>query len=67
MRIEGLETLYYLDNLLQKQRFTEQGVSLTFESEVDRIYTDCNNVVAVRDHYKKRTVIITKDGLPDIG
>ncbi|KOM27125.1 hypothetical protein LR48_Vigan401s003500 [Vigna angularis] len=66
VRIEGLETQYYLDNLLQKQQFTEQGASLTFESEVDRIYTDCNNVVAVRDHYKKRTVVIRKDGLPDI-
>ncbi|BAU00619.1 hypothetical protein VIGAN_10222800 [Vigna angularis var. angularis] len=66
VRIEGLDTQYYLDNLLQKQQFTEQGASLTFESEVDRIYTDCNNVVAVRDHYKKRTVVIRKDGLPDI-
>lgn len=34
MRIEGLETLDYLDNLCEKQRFTEQGDALTFESEV---------------------------------
>ena len=34
VRIEGLETLDYLDNLFQKGRFTEQGDAITFESEV---------------------------------
>ncbi|XP_021890990.1 putative glucose-6-phosphate 1-epimerase isoform X2 [Carica papaya] len=34
VRVEGLETLDYLDNLLQKEHFTEQGDALTFESEV---------------------------------
>lgn len=34
MRIEGLETLDFLDNLCQKERFTEQGDAITFESEV---------------------------------
>lgn len=34
MRIEGLETLDYLDNLCRKERFTEQGDAITFESEV---------------------------------
>lgn len=34
VRVEGLETLDYLDNLFQKERFTEQGDALTFESEV---------------------------------
>ncbi|KAK7406071.1 hypothetical protein VNO78_07688 [Psophocarpus tetragonolobus] len=66
VRIEGLETLDYLDNLIQKQRFTEQGDSLTFESEVDRVYLDSNNMVAVLDHGKKRTLVIKKEGLPDV-
>ncbi|KAJ4823118.1 hypothetical protein Tsubulata_046605, partial [Turnera subulata] len=35
VRIEGLETLDYLDNLHQRERFTEQGDALTFESEVN--------------------------------
>ena len=35
VRIEGLETLDYLDNLCQKERFTEQGDAITFESEVN--------------------------------
>lgn len=35
VRIEGLETLDYLDNLCQRERFTEQGDALTFESEVN--------------------------------
>lgn len=34
VRIEGLETLDYLDNLCQRERFTEQGDAITFESEV---------------------------------
>lgn len=37
MRVEGLETLDYLDNLFQKERFTEQGDALTFESEVRQL------------------------------
>lgn len=34
VRVEGLETLDYLDNLHHKERFTEQGDALTFETEV---------------------------------
>ncbi|KAG0490580.1 hypothetical protein HPP92_007443 [Vanilla planifolia] len=53
IRIEGLETLDYLDNLKQRQRFTEQGDAITFESEVDRIYLGTPNVVAILDHEKE--------------
>lgn len=35
VRVEGLETLDYLDNLCQRERFTEQGDAITFESEVN--------------------------------
>lgn len=35
MRIEGLETLDYIDNLCGRERFTEQGDAMTFESEVN--------------------------------
>ncbi|CAI9101182.1 OLC1v1038444C1 [Oldenlandia corymbosa var. corymbosa] len=66
VRIEGLETLDYLDNLCQRERFTEQGDALTFESEVDRVYLNCPSCVAVLDHEKKRTFVIRKEGLPDI-
>lgn len=38
VRVEGLEVLDYLDNLHDKQRFTEQGDALTFESEVKANY-----------------------------
>jgi glucose-6-phosphate 1-epimerase len=38
VRIEGLETLDYLDNLSQRERFTEQGDAITFESEVNFHY-----------------------------
>lgn len=34
VRIEGLETIDFLDNLQDRQRFTEQGDAITFESEV---------------------------------
>ncbi|OIW17204.1 hypothetical protein TanjilG_02493 [Lupinus angustifolius] len=66
IRIEGLETLDYLDNLSQKRRITEQGDAITFESEVDRVYLSSPNVIAVLDHERKRTFLIRKEGLPDV-
>ncbi|KAJ4954881.1 hypothetical protein NE237_011664 [Protea cynaroides] len=66
VRVEGLETLDYLDNLCQRKRFTEQGDAITFESQVDRVYLSSPNLVAVLDHEKKRTFVIRKDGLPDV-
>ncbi|KAJ7945006.1 Glucose-6-phosphate 1-epimerase [Quillaja saponaria] len=66
VRVEGLETLDFLDNLCQKERFTEQGDALTFESEVDRVYLSSPNTIAVLDHKKKRTFFIRKEGLPDV-
>lgn len=66
VRIEGLETLDYLDNLCHRERFTEQGDAITFESEMDRVYLTCPNVIAVLDHEKKRTYVIRKEGLPDV-
>ncbi|KAI4318339.1 hypothetical protein MLD38_032061 [Melastoma candidum] len=66
VRVEGLETLDYLDNLCHKERFTEQGDALTFESEIYRVYLGSTGTVAVFDHERKRTIIIKKAGLPDI-
>ncbi|KAJ4728169.1 Glucose-6-phosphate 1-epimerase [Melia azedarach] len=66
VRIEGLETLDYLDNLCQRERFTEQGDALTFESEVDRVYLRCPSVIAVLDHERKRTFVLKKEGLSDV-
>lgn len=34
MRVEGLETLDYLDNLMHRERFTEQADAITFDGEV---------------------------------
>ncbi|CAN6443847.1 unnamed protein product [Victoria cruziana] len=65
VRIEGLETVDYLDNLCQRERFTEQGDAITFENEMDRVYLGTPNVIAVLDHEKKRTFVIRKEGLPD--
>lgn len=66
VRVEGLETLDYLDNLCNRERFTEQGDALTFESEVDRVYLSSSDVIAVFDHEKKRILVIRKEGLPDV-
>lgn len=66
VRIEGLETLDYLDNLCRRERFTEQGDAITFESEVDRIYLSSPNCIAILDHERKRTYVIRKEGLPDM-
>ncbi|XP_016452913.2 putative glucose-6-phosphate 1-epimerase [Nicotiana tabacum] len=66
VRVEGLETLDYLDNLCNRERFTEQGDALTFETEVDRVYLSSSDVIAIFDHEKKRTFVIKREGLPDV-
>lgn len=65
VRVEGLETLDYLDNLKNEERFTEQGDAITFETEVDKIYLSTPTKIAILDHERKRTFVIRKDGLPD--
>ncbi|CAL9083652.1 unnamed protein product [Musa textilis] len=65
VRVEGLETLDYLDNLKSRKRFTEQCDAITFESEVDRIYLETPTKIAIMDHEKKQTFVLRKDGLPD--
>ncbi|MBA0835518.1 hypothetical protein Goarm_007794, partial [Gossypium armourianum] len=60
-------TLDYLDNLQNKERFTEQGDAITFDTEVDWIYLSAPTKIAILDHEKKRTFAIRKDGLPDAG
>ncbi|XP_024992757.1 putative glucose-6-phosphate 1-epimerase [Cynara cardunculus var. scolymus] len=66
VRIEGLETMDYFDNLFKRERFTEQGDAITFESEIDRVYLSSPNCVAVLDHERKRTYVLRKEGLPDV-
>ncbi|AQK60284.1 apospory-associated protein isoform X1 [Zea mays] len=66
VRVEGLETLDYLDNLHSKKRFTEQGDAVVFESEVDKVYLSAPPKVAIIDHEKKRTFVLRKEGLPDV-
>ncbi|TQE01481.1 hypothetical protein C1H46_012844 [Malus baccata] len=65
VRVEGLETLDYLDNTQNRKRCTEQGDALTFESEVDKIYLSTPTKIAILDHEKKGTFVIRKEGLPD--
>ncbi|KAJ4744981.1 Galactose mutarotase-like superfamily protein [Rhynchospora pubera] len=65
VRVEGLETLDYLDNLQDRSRFTEQGDAITFEGELDRIYLEAPRKIAILDHEKNRTFVVIKDGLPD--
>lgn len=66
VRVEGLETSDYFDNIQQRQRFTEQGDALTFDAEVDRVYLNTPSKLAIIDHEKKRTFVLRKDsGLPD--
>lgn len=35
--------------------------------QVDRVYLGSSDDVAVLDHQKKRTYVIRKEGLPDVG
>uniref|UniRef100_A0A5B6YSD0 glucose-6-phosphate 1-epimerase n=2 Tax=Davidia involucrata TaxID=16924 RepID=A0A5B6YSD0_DAVIN len=65
VRVEGLETLDYFDNLLHRERFTEQADAITFDGEVDRVYLSTPTNIAIIDHEKKRTLVLHKVGLPD--
>ncbi|CAL5186291.1 unnamed protein product [Lathyrus oleraceus] len=65
VRIEGLETLDYFDNLVNRSRFTEQADAITFDGETDRVYLSSPNKIAIIDHEKKRTFVLQKNALPD--
>ncbi|XP_020238055.1 putative glucose-6-phosphate 1-epimerase [Cajanus cajan] len=65
VRIEGLETLDYFDNLMNRTRFTEQADALTFDGEMDRVYLNSPTKIAIIDHEKKRTFVLQKKGMPD--
>lgn len=65
VRVEGLETLDYFDNLMQRERCTEQADAITFDGEIDRVYLSTPTKIAVIDHEKKRTFELRKDGMPD--
>lgn len=65
VRVEGLETLDYFDNLQQGERFTEQADAITFDSETDRVYLSTPTKTAIIDHEKKRTYVLQKEGMAD--
>ncbi|KNA06251.1 hypothetical protein SOVF_182860 [Spinacia oleracea] len=65
VRIEGLETLDYLDNLMNRERYTEQADAITFDGEIDHVYLRTPSKIAIIDHEKKRTFVLRKDGMPD--
>ncbi|XP_042006174.1 putative glucose-6-phosphate 1-epimerase [Salvia splendens] len=67
VRVEGLETLDFLDNLADRKRFTEQADAITFDGEVNRVYLNTPSKIAVIDHGRKRTFVVHKQGLPDAG
>lgn len=65
VRVEGLETLDYLDNLERRKRFTEQADAVTFDGEIDRVYLTTPSKIAIIDHEKKRTFVLRKESMPD--
>ncbi|KAJ7970766.1 Glucose-6-phosphate 1-epimerase [Quillaja saponaria] len=65
VRVEGLETLDYFDNLMHRERFTEQADAITFDGEIDRVYLSTPTKIAIIDHEKKRTIVLQKNGMPD--
>ncbi|KAA8548154.1 hypothetical protein F0562_004585 [Nyssa sinensis] len=65
VRVEGLETLDYFDNSMQRERYTEQADAITFDGEIDRIYLSTPTKIAMIDHEKKRTFVLRKEGMPD--
>ncbi|XP_027347699.1 putative glucose-6-phosphate 1-epimerase [Abrus precatorius] len=67
VRIEGLETLDYFDNLMNRSRFTEQADAVTFDGHMDRVYLCTPTKIAIIDHEKKRTFVLQKNAMPDAG
>lgn len=67
VRIEGLETLHYYDNLKQNATSTEQSDAITFDEEIDRLYLRTPKKIAVIDHRGKQTLVIEKECLSDSG
>lgn len=65
VRVEGVETLDYFDNLLQRERYTEQADAITFDGEIDRAYLSTPMKIAVIDHERKRTYELRKEAMPD--
>ncbi|WZY80520.1 hypothetical protein YC2023_026904 [Brassica napus] len=65
VRVEGLETLDYLDNLVRRERFTEQADAITFDGEIDRVYLNTPTKIAIIDHERKRTIELRKEGMPN--
>ncbi|KAK2975257.1 hypothetical protein RJ640_028009, partial [Escallonia rubra] len=65
VRVEGLETLDYFDNLMRRERYTEQADAITFDGEIDRVYLSTPTKIAIIDHEKKRTFVLRKEGMPD--
>ncbi|KAK2419532.1 putative glucose-6-phosphate 1-epimerase [Trifolium repens] len=65
VRVDGLETLYYVDNLMNRSRFTEQADAIIFDGDTDRVYLHSPNKIAIIDHEKKRTFVLQKNALPD--
>lgn len=65
VRVEGLETLDYFDNLMKRERCTEQADAITFDGEIDRVYLSSPTKIAIIDHEKKRTFVLRKEGMLD--
>ncbi|GJW73982.1 putative glucose-6-phosphate 1-epimerase [Tanacetum coccineum] len=63
VRVEGLETLDYLDNTLKRERYTEQADAITFDGEIDRVYLSTPTKIAIIDHERKRTIVLRKEGM----
>ncbi|TKY63196.1 putative glucose-6-phosphate 1-epimerase [Spatholobus suberectus] len=65
VRVEGLETLDYFDNVMNRSRFTEQADAITFDGKMDRVYLRTPTKIAIIDHEKKRTFVLQKNAMPD--
>nr|GEV20276.1 putative glucose-6-phosphate 1-epimerase [Tanacetum cinerariifolium] len=65
VRVEGLETLDYLDNTLKRERYTEQADAITFDGEIDRVFLSTPTEISIIDHERKRTIVLRKEGMVD--
>lgn len=63
--VEGLRGASYLDSLDGRSAKVDENEAVAFEGEVDRIYTNTNDVLTVVDEKNDRSIVVHKTNLPD--
>ncbi|KAL1202908.1 putative glucose-6-phosphate 1-epimerase [Cardamine amara subsp. amara] len=65
IQVDGLSNLDYLDQQKNRTRFTDHEKTITFTSQLDRLYLNTPDTIRIVDHKKKKTIVVHKEGQVD--